>query len=171
MTEADAEIYRPSNDRLLKTCTYLYIIWCETELKDAAKGLVKTMEHRRGFKGVGSPYFVFAMWHNSSVDSKSENNGSSTWCSGDLEIHKETNLLSGQNLVVGINLWTPFVMETQGNDTAAYSGISIDILEHLALSLNFTYTLVLPADGEWGREVNGSWTGLVGMLEDWRQIW
>ena len=32
-------------------------------------------------------------------------------------------------------------------------------------SLNFTYTLIKPSDGQWGILKNGKWTGMIGALQ------
>ncbi|XP_067682735.1 glutamate receptor ionotropic, kainate glr-3-like [Haliotis asinina] len=39
------------------------------------------------------------------------------------------------------------------------------ILQHLSLSLNFSYNVIPPREDEWGRNINGSWTGVLGMLQ------
>ncbi|XP_067682378.1 glutamate receptor ionotropic, kainate 2-like isoform X4 [Haliotis asinina] len=59
----------------------------------------------------------------------------------------------------------PFAMKnsTLGNDT--YTGICLDLLQELAATFNFTYEVSEPPDGEYGRIFNGSWTGVVGLLE------
>ncbi|XP_046564373.1 glutamate receptor ionotropic, delta-1-like [Haliotis rubra] len=58
----------------------------------------------------------------------------------------------------------PFVFRREMNDSIIFSGVSIDLLNELARRLNFSYTTVEPEDGEWGAHVNGTWTGLIGML-------
>ncbi len=43
-----------------------------------------------------------------------------------------------------------------------YWGYEIDLLEATAKILNFSYTIVNPADGKWGHiEADGTWSGLV----------
>ena len=72
--------------------------------------------------------------------------------------------LHNQHLRVGTAIWYPFVGYRKDR-TPPYYGICIDLLEYIASKTGFTYTLVEPPDGYWGGKVNGSWTGLVGMLE------
>ena len=47
--------------------------------------------------------------------------------------------------------------------------IFIQILKSIYLifqnSLNFTYTLIKPSDGQWGVLKNGKWTGMIGALQ------
>ncbi|XP_067681067.1 glutamate receptor ionotropic, kainate 1-like [Haliotis asinina] len=61
---------------------------------------------------------------------------------------------------VGILPWHPFVYKSEDNRT--YYGLCLDMLSELARSLNFSYVFVEPVDQEWGRVVDGKWTGLVG---------
>ena len=72
--------------------------------------------------------------------------------------------LHNQHLRVGTAIWYPFVGYRKDR-TPPYFGICIELLEYIASKTGFTYTLVEPPDGQWGGKVNGSWTGLVGMLE------
>ncbi|VDL90734.1 unnamed protein product [Schistocephalus solidus] len=45
------------------------------------------------------------------------------------------------------------------------SGFQIDLLQLLQEQFEFSYELVIPADGEYGRRLsNGSWTGLIGLV-------
>ncbi|XP_069121394.1 glutamate receptor ionotropic, delta-1-like [Argopecten irradians] len=61
--------------------------------------------------------------------------------------------------------WAPFVMALPNN---TYTGLCFDLLDHMAASLNFTYDVTNPEDGQWGvLNSNGTWTGLVGQLERW----
>ena len=149
----------------------LYVIWCGKQLRGLAANLVKTIEDRRIGQPVAGQYLLFTISYNCTLESKQESGLTSSTCSGELQVKSRsheyipTNPLSGQHLRVAINLWPPFITETHENGTQVYRGLCIDILEWLALHLNFTYSLVLPADGEWGSEVNGSWNGLVGLME------
>ncbi|XP_046572367.1 glutamate receptor ionotropic, delta-1-like isoform X2 [Haliotis rubra] len=59
----------------------------------------------------------------------------------------------------------PFAMKNSTLENDTYTGICLDLLQELASSFNFTYEVSEPADGEYGRILNGSWTGVVGMLE------
>ncbi|XP_067682736.1 probable glutamate receptor [Haliotis asinina] len=45
------------------------------------------------------------------------------------------------------------------------SGLKFTILQNLALSLNFSFKVIPPREDEWGRNINGSWTGVLGMLQ------
>ncbi|ESO96489.1 hypothetical protein LOTGIDRAFT_115937, partial [Lottia gigantea] len=45
-----------------------------------------------------------------------------------------------------------------------YSGFCMDLLQELASSMNFSFIIVMPEDGQWGVVENGSWTGLVGQI-------
>ena len=42
--------------------------------------------------------------------------------------------------------------------------LSIYISSIFQNSLNFTYTLIKPSDGQWGVLKNGRWTGMIGAL-------
>ncbi|CAG2205591.1 unnamed protein product [Mytilus edulis] len=50
-------------------------------------------------------------------------------------------------------------------DNGTWKGLCIDLLNELSRDLNFTYQIVTSPDGEWGRFVNKSWTGMIGQLE------
>ncbi len=49
-----------------------------------------------------------------------------------------------------------------GNDR--FEGFCADLLKQLAKDLDFTYTITLVKDGEYGALVDGSWTGMIGEL-------
>ena len=53
------------------------------------------------------------------------------------------------------------MFKLQKNGTIIYDGLEYRLLEALAQTLNFSFEINTPADGEkWGREFkNGSWTG------------
>ena len=69
-------------------------------------------------------------------------------------------------LKVAVNAWKPFIMaEVSDNGIISYTGMHMDLLDQLARTLNFTYTLMAPRDGAWGEDVEGQWTGVVGMLQ------
>ncbi|XP_033760424.1 glutamate receptor-like [Pecten maximus] len=58
--------------------------------------------------------------------------------------------------------WAPFVIAFPNN---TYSGLCFDLLDHMATSLNFTFVVDVPPDGQWGViNSNGTWTGMVGQL-------
>ncbi|XP_050407044.2 glutamate receptor ionotropic, delta-2 isoform X1 [Patella vulgata] len=69
-----------------------------------------------------------------------------------------------RKFVVSTNPWPPFVNKKTTNTSVKYSGFCLDLLQELAISLNFSYTLIEPPDMEWGRLLNGNWTGLIGQL-------
>ncbi|CAC5375410.1 unnamed protein product [Mytilus coruscus] len=69
-----------------------------------------------------------------------------------------------RKFIVSLLPWKPFIVHD--TKTNKYTGFSMDILQELANELNFTYELTSPPDGQWGTETpNGSWTGLVGQLQ------
>ncbi|KAK7476133.1 hypothetical protein BaRGS_00032626 [Batillaria attramentaria] len=83
----------------------------------------------------------------------------------DLSTHLFPNAqygLNGLRLRVGINIWAPYVIEHYDNVTheRTYSGLCLDLLVILSHTLNFSYELVVPPDGEWGDYRDGNWTGL-----------
>ena len=44
-------------------------------------------------------------------------------------------------------------------------GIFVEVLEELSRLLNFSYTVSVPPDGEWGAlRDDGTWSGMVGQL-------
>ena len=45
-------------------------------------------------------------------------------------------------------------------------GIFVEVLEELSRLLNFSYTVSVPPDGEWGAlRDDGTWSGMVGQLD------
>ncbi|XP_076308810.1 glutamate receptor-like [Tachypleus tridentatus] len=60
--------------------------------------------------------------------------------------------------------WMPWVDLIDEEDKITISGPMANLLNNLALSLNFKYELLMPADRQWGMIVNNSWTGMIGML-------
>ncbi|XP_059088023.1 glutamate receptor ionotropic, NMDA 2D-like isoform X1 [Tigriopus californicus] len=75
------------------------------------------------------------------------------------------------HFTIATNPWSHHVLadeipEDEGgtptNKYRNYWGYEIDLLEFTARVLNFQYTLVNPADGNWGHiEMDGTWSGLV----------
>lgn len=58
----------------------------------------------------------------------------------------------------------PFIY--QRNSTERVEGVSIELVNSLALVLNFTYTLIdKPPDSKFGNRNNGSWDGLFGLIQ------
>ena len=63
--------------------------------------------------------------------------------------------------------WLPWISITEDPETGTkiWSGVMMEVLGHLSEKLNFTYDLKQPPDHKWGgKEANGSWNGMVGML-------
>ncbi|XP_076063391.1 putative glutamate receptor [Oratosquilla oratoria] len=75
--------------------------------------------------------------------------------------------LSGRVLRVGAEVWVPWVdLTTRDDGTLEANGVAVDAFNIIAKKLNFTYHLVRPGDGEWGRGLpNGSFTGMIGMCQ------
>ncbi|XP_067682751.1 glutamate receptor ionotropic, kainate 5-like [Haliotis asinina] len=71
-----------------------------------------------------------------------------------------------RTLIVGTLEWAPFVVKRVENGSVRFDGLCIQLLQELAKQLNFSYRLVEPKDKEWGRILNGSWTGLVKLLSN-----
>lgn len=58
----------------------------------------------------------------------------------------------------------PFVYKRES--TERVEGVSIELVNSLALVLNFTYTLIdKPPDSKFGNKNNGSWDGLFGLIQ------
>ncbi|KAK3792934.1 hypothetical protein RRG08_033784 [Elysia crispata] len=74
--------------------------------------------------------------------------------------------LNKMHMIVGVYVWAPFTMRVYQNGNITYEGFSVDLVTELARRLNFSFTMVEPADNEWGRPLaDGTWTGIVGMLQ------
>ena len=61
----------------------------------------------------------------------------------------------------------PYVALTKNgeDDLQLVNGIFVDIFKGLSRSLNFSYTVINPPDGEWGGiKSDGTWSGMVGQL-------
>ena len=71
--------------------------------------------------------------------------------------------LNNQHYLIGTELWPGYVeLDSSGH----LHGLYVEVLNHVAKSFNFTFTVVYPTDRQWGVELpNGSWSGLVGQLE------
>ncbi|XP_067660221.1 probable glutamate receptor [Haliotis asinina] len=44
-------------------------------------------------------------------------------------------------------------------------GFSLGVLNLLAEAMNFSYRIIRPREDDWGKNINGSWTGIFGMLQ------
>ncbi|XP_071524871.1 glutamate receptor U1-like [Panulirus ornatus] len=78
-----------------------------------------------------------------------------------------STLLSGRHMTVATINRPPFiVLETSGKEIVGATGFCIEMLREIAKRFNFTYTLVLPYDGNWGSPMkNGTFNGMVGMVQ------
>lgn len=47
------------------------------------------------------------------------------------------------------------------NENNTYSGYCVDLIDALAISLNFTYEIQIPEDRRYGSIENGAWNGLM----------
>ncbi|XP_067682645.1 probable glutamate receptor [Haliotis asinina] len=61
--------------------------------------------------------------------------------------------------------WHPFVILSD-TSSSGFGGLCFDLLEEIATLLNFTFDAAIPADKEFGRVLNGSWTGLILELQN-----
>nr|XP_027209911.1 probable glutamate receptor [Penaeus vannamei] len=75
--------------------------------------------------------------------------------------------LSGRHLRVGADIWVPWVdLRRREDGSLGASGVAAAFFDIIAAKLNFSYTLVMPEDREWGRGLpNGSFTGMIGMCQ------
>ncbi|ESP03626.1 hypothetical protein LOTGIDRAFT_171277 [Lottia gigantea] len=73
--------------------------------------------------------------------------------------------LDRRHLKIGtIYSYNTIHMIEKGMEINSFNRELVKLTSIIAQILNFTYTIVQPEDKEFGREVNGSWTGLVGDL-------
>lgn len=70
--------------------------------------------------------------------------------------------LTGVELTVAYTPSVPNIFWVSGDGRPRLEGVELRLLDYAAQALNFTYRLVVPEDGEWGRPLNGTWTGKVG---------
>ena len=58
------------------------------------------------------------------------------------------------------------ITENETGDLQFYGGIFAEVFKELARSLNFSFTVTKPSDGEWGSlKDDGTWSGMVGQLQ------
>ncbi len=74
--------------------------------------------------------------------------------------------MQGYEFIVATLHYAPFIRmhkDADGN-ILSYSGIEVALLKYLARRSNFTYRLINPPDGAWGRpdDETGIWSGLMG---------
>lgn len=81
--------------------------------------------------------------------------------------------IKNRTLKVTVALTEPYVMlkrsrdlQLTGND--CYEGYCIDLLNKLAKKLQFNYVIKEVPGGQYGKIQNGSWTGMVRELLDWK---
>ncbi|XP_076373363.1 glutamate receptor ionotropic, delta-2-like isoform X2 [Tachypleus tridentatus] len=74
--------------------------------------------------------------------------------------------MSGLHLRVAVEEWEPWVWVKETEDgNVTIRGPMADVLNILAKAANFTYSLKVPKDHQWGMILpNGSWTGMIGMM-------
>ena len=84
---------------------------------------------------------------------------------------REGNVLNGRNLRVAAENgnWPPFSMIHEHPEYPGiymYSGVMEQLLQELRGALNFTTTMLRPADGDWGNydPVTKNWSGMIGMV-------
>lgn len=86
---------------------------------------------------------------------------SSGWSWGDAEKLRRSGLL-GMPFTVSYTPSVPNIFPVTEGNKQYLEGVELRLLEYAAAALNFSYRLVIPEDGEWGRPINGTWTGKVG---------
>ncbi|ESO96399.1 hypothetical protein LOTGIDRAFT_159803 [Lottia gigantea] len=69
--------------------------------------------------------------------------------------------LNGRVFRVVTKIWPPYTIRK--NETV-FDGLCIELLEIISQTLNFSYTIRLSPDGQWGLNDRGNWTGLIGCL-------
>ena len=96
----------------------------------------------------------------------------------DLGLTGSSSLIENRSDLKGRNIRLcalPFPQTTMSDDGGKnFYGFSIDIIGALAETMNFTYSYILPGDGQWGTQnpITGSWNGMIGMLIDGKcDIW
>ncbi|ELT97865.1 hypothetical protein CAPTEDRAFT_204388 [Capitella teleta] len=72
--------------------------------------------------------------------------------------------MAWENMEMFIPQYNPFF---EWSSPTTYYGIDYDILNILSKHLDFRFRIMKPPDGQWGSpKGNGSWTGLIGLLQD-----
>lgn len=85
------------------------------------------------------------------------------WSWGGAENFRRSGLL-GMTFTVSYTPSVPNIFPVTEGDKQRLEGVELRLLEYAASALNFSYRLVIPEDGEWGRPINGTWTGKVGQV-------
>ncbi|XP_064596136.1 glutamate receptor ionotropic, delta-1-like [Liolophura sinensis] len=68
-------------------------------------------------------------------------------------------------LRVGFKQWYPSATKSITDGTLVYSGFSVELLSILGDRLNLSIEYMDYEDEEWGTLVNGTWTGILGVLK------
>ncbi|XP_076315826.1 glutamate receptor ionotropic, kainate glr-3-like [Tachypleus tridentatus] len=69
------------------------------------------------------------------------------------------------HLRIAVEEWEPWIQVDETADgNMTINGPMAQVLQYLSRSINFTYELKRPFDHEWGILTNGSWTGMIGMI-------
>ena len=72
---------------------------------------------------------------------------------------------SNPHFKVAADDWSPFFIVNTSSVSRPYSGVMFELLKYVQKSLNFTFEIRRPLDGQWGYVLeNGSVTGMVGMV-------
>ncbi|XP_014773477.1 glutamate receptor ionotropic, delta-1 [Octopus bimaculoides] len=71
------------------------------------------------------------------------------------------------NITLNVSTLTllPYAVKKEDHGKIYFEGFCVMILKELSRQMNFSYKWVVPEDREFGMMVNGSFTGLVGLLE------
>lgn len=72
--------------------------------------------------------------------------------------------LLGMTFTVSYTPSVPNIFPVTEDGKQHLEGVELRLLQYAASALNFSYRLVMPEDGEWGRPINGTWTGKVGQV-------
>ena len=83
---------------------------------------------------------------------------------------REGNVLNGRNLKVAAENGPPFFIIYEHPEHPGYFmyfGVMEQLLQELRGALNFTTTMLRPADGDWGNydPVTKNWSGMIGMVQ------
>ncbi|XP_023232714.1 uncharacterized protein LOC111632512 [Centruroides sculpturatus] len=73
--------------------------------------------------------------------------------------------LKGKKFKFALEKHFPFYLPPKNIKFPKPSGIDIYLLDILSRRLNFSYDIVRPADKKWGSKHNGTWNGMIGMIE------
>ena len=72
-------------------------------------------------------------------------------------------IMENSFILVTVCKWPPWFFT---NETHRWGPMQ-QVADSLAQALDFTYSIQVPLDGQWGvRHINGSWSGMVGMIHE-----